>query len=112
MPLGSAPVGGARRGVVTVKALKRALKKAGLKTTGKKAVLTRRARKARLMRGGDDAPTNRPVNMPPPNPNDPNVNVPPPQKEKKDGGYTGIDCNQPENREQPECRNRRGGRRQ
>jgi hypothetical protein len=76
--------------VVTVKALKRALKKAGLKTSGKKAALTRRARKARLMRGGDDNETN----VPQTNPNDPNVNVPPnatnvPQtgpKEKKDGG--------------------------
>jgi hypothetical protein len=36
---------------VTVKALKRALKSAGLKTTGKKATLTRRAKKARLMGG-------------------------------------------------------------
>lgn len=41
---------GAKRGV-TVKALKRALKSAGLKTTGKKATLTRRAKKARLMGG-------------------------------------------------------------
>jgi hypothetical protein len=82
MPLEYAPVvGGARRHtVVTVKALKRALKKAGLKTSGKKATLTRRARKARLMRGGDDNATN----VPQTNPNDPNVNVPP--KEKKDGG--------------------------
>jgi hypothetical protein len=37
---------------MSVKALKRALKKAGLKTTGKKAALTRRAKKAHLkMRG-------------------------------------------------------------
>jgi len=42
---------------VTVKALKRALQKAGLKTTGKKAALTRRAKKAHLkMRGGEDEP--------------------------------------------------------
>ncbi len=39
-----------KRGV-TVKVLKSALKKAGLKTTGKKATLTRRAKKARLMGG-------------------------------------------------------------
>jgi hypothetical protein len=37
-----------------VKTLKRALKKAGLKVSGKKATLTRRAKKAHLkMRGGD-----------------------------------------------------------
>lgn len=41
-----------KRGGVTVKALKRVLKKNGLKTTGKKATLTRRAKKARLMGGG------------------------------------------------------------
>jgi hypothetical protein len=39
-----------KRGV-TVKALKRVLKKAGLKTSGKKSTLTRRAKKARLMGG-------------------------------------------------------------
>jgi hypothetical protein len=39
-----------KRGV-TVKALKRVLKKAGLKTSGKKATLTRRAKKAKLMGG-------------------------------------------------------------
>jgi hypothetical protein len=80
-----------KRGV-TVKALKRVLKTNGLKTTGKKATLTRRAKKARLIRGGD--PTNVPsnatnvpsnaTNAPQSNPNDPNVNVPP--KSKKDGG--------------------------
>lgn len=98
--------GGKRHSVVTVKALKRALKKAGLKTTGKKATLTRRARKARLMRGGDDTSnaTNVPPNVPPST-----VNVPP-KKEKKDGGYT-VDCNQPENREQPECKDKGGRRR-
>jgi hypothetical protein len=37
---------------VSVKALKRMLKKKGLKTTGRKAALTRRAKKA--MRGGED----------------------------------------------------------
>jgi hypothetical protein len=41
-----------RRNGMSVKALKRALKKAGLKTTGKKAALTKRAKKARLMHGG------------------------------------------------------------
>lgn len=40
-----------KRGV-TVKTLKRVLKKNGLKTTGKKATLTRRAKKAHLKVGG------------------------------------------------------------
>lgn len=45
---------GGRRGV-SVKTLKRALKKAGLKTSGRKAALTRRAKKAHLkLRGGAD----------------------------------------------------------
>lgn len=43
---------GARRHRVTVKAMKRALKKAGLKTTGKKAALSRRVKKAHLKVGG------------------------------------------------------------
>ena len=43
--------GGRRKGM-SVKTLKRMLKKKGLKTTGKKATLTRRAKKARLMKGG------------------------------------------------------------
>lgn len=43
---------GAKRSGVTVKALKRVLKKAGLKTTGRKATLTRRAKKAHLIKGG------------------------------------------------------------
>ena len=44
--------GGKRHGV-SVKKLKRVLKKAGLKTTGKKSTLTRRIKKAHLkMRGG------------------------------------------------------------
>ena len=47
--------GGRRRGA-SVKTLKRVLKKAGLKTTGRKAALTRRAKKARLMRGGEAKP--------------------------------------------------------
>jgi hypothetical protein len=41
-----------KRGV-TLKALKRVLKKNGLKTTGKKAALTRRAKKAHLKVGGN-----------------------------------------------------------
>lgn len=46
--------GGKRRGV-PVKTLKKILKKAGLKTTGKKAALTRRAKKAKLMmKGGEE----------------------------------------------------------
>ena len=48
--------GGARRRV-TVKKMKKVLKKAGLKTTGKKSTLTRRIKKAHLkMRGGDVDP--------------------------------------------------------
>jgi hypothetical protein len=43
-----------RRGGKSVKTLKRLLKKAGLKVSGKKATLTRRAKKARLMGGGDE----------------------------------------------------------
>jgi len=43
--------GGKRRGV-PVKTLKKLLKKAGLKTTGKKAALTRRAKKAKLVKKG------------------------------------------------------------
>ena len=44
--------GGKRHGV-SVKKLKRVLKKAGLKTTGKKSTLTRRVKKAHLkLRGG------------------------------------------------------------
>jgi hypothetical protein len=49
--------GGRRRRGASVKTLKRMLKKAGLKTTGRKAALTRRAKKAHLkMRGGDECP--------------------------------------------------------
>lgn len=45
--------GGRRRKGVPVKTLKKMLKKAGLKTTGRKAALTRRAKKAHLkIRGG------------------------------------------------------------
>ena len=43
--------GGKRRGV-PVKTLKKLLKKAGLKTSGKKAALTRRAKKAKLVKKG------------------------------------------------------------
>jgi hypothetical protein len=45
-----ASFGGRRRRSVTAKTLRRMLKKAGKKTTGKKAALTRRARKAHLLR--------------------------------------------------------------
>ena len=63
LPVGGegAPQAGAGR-KKTVKALKRALKKAGLKTTGKKAALSRRAKKAHLKVGGGEA------EMPPPPP--------------------------------------------
>ena len=43
---------GGKRSGASVKTLKKVLKKAGLKTTGKKATLTRRAKKARLVGGG------------------------------------------------------------
>ena len=49
-PLGGQE-GGRRRGA-SVKTLKKMLKKAGLKTSGKKAALTRRAKKAHLKMGG------------------------------------------------------------
>ena len=48
----AAPLAGGRRRGMSVKTLKRALKKAGLKTSGRKAALTRRAKKAHLLRGG------------------------------------------------------------
>lgn len=54
LPVGS-QAGGRRKGKkhgVSVKTLKRVLKKNGLKVSGKKAALTRRARKAHLLRGG------------------------------------------------------------
>ena len=48
--------GGRRVKKATVKQLKKMLKKAGLKTTGKRAALTRRAKKAHLkMKGGEGA---------------------------------------------------------
>jgi hypothetical protein len=51
------PLSGGRRSKkskkgVSVKTLKRVLKKNGLKVSGKKAALTRRAKKAHLLRGG------------------------------------------------------------
>ncbi len=51
-----APVGqeGGRRKGVPVKTLKRMLKKAGLKVSGKKSTLTRRAKKAKLMGGAEE----------------------------------------------------------
>ena len=77
---GASPIKGGRRGV-SVKTLKRMLKKAGLKTTGRKAALTRRAKKAHLkMRGGDDqsdAETKTPPMVP-----DPDLT----KEEKKEGG--------------------------
>ncbi len=52
-----APLEGGRRRGVSVKTLKRVLKKAGLKTTGRKAALTRRAKKAHLkLKGGGAMP--------------------------------------------------------
>jgi hypothetical protein len=42
--------------MATLKQLKKLLKKAGLKASGSKRALTRRAKKARLMRGGDEPP--------------------------------------------------------
>jgi CO dehydrogenase/acetyl-CoA synthase beta subunit len=54
LPYGSGEqMGGKRRGV-PVKTLKKILKKAGLKTTGKKAALTRRAKQAKLVKKGGD----------------------------------------------------------
>jgi hypothetical protein len=44
--------GGTKRTGVPVKTLKKLLKRAGLKVSGKKATLTRRAKKARLLKGG------------------------------------------------------------
>jgi len=43
---------GGRRGGLKAKSLKKLLKKAGLKTSGKKAALTKRAKSAHLIRGG------------------------------------------------------------
>lgn len=51
-PMTPAQAGGRRRRGASVKTLKKILKKAGLKTSGKKAALTRRAKKAHLKVGG------------------------------------------------------------
>jgi hypothetical protein len=56
--------GGAKRRGVPVKTLKKLLKKAGLKVSGKKAALTRRAKKARLMKGGNGTTGEPPVIVP------------------------------------------------
>jgi hypothetical protein len=48
---------GRRHHGVTAKALKRALKKAGLKTSGSKRALTLRAKKAHVMAGGGSGAT-------------------------------------------------------
>ena len=57
MPLSQS--GSGRRRGASVKTLKRMLKKAGLKTTGRKAALTRRAKKAHLkVRGGAEDDVN------------------------------------------------------
>ena len=48
----TAPTGGGRHRGVKAKTLRRMLKKAGLKTSGKKSTLTKRCKKAHLMRGG------------------------------------------------------------
>ena len=45
---------GAARHKITVKKMKKMLKKAGLKTSGKRAALTRRVRKAHLRGGAED----------------------------------------------------------
>ncbi len=51
-PITPAQAGGRKRRGASVKTLKKMLKKAGLKTSGKKAALTRRAKKAHLKMGG------------------------------------------------------------
>ena len=48
----AAPATGGRHRGVKAKTLRRMLKKAGLKTSGKKSTLTKRCKKAHLMRGG------------------------------------------------------------
>ncbi len=74
MDTSSAPAtvttGGRRRSGVSVKTLKRALKKAGLKVSGKKATLTRRAKKAHLMGGAEEgaSPPKKTTTPPPPPP--------------------------------------------
>jgi hypothetical protein len=86
----------AHRGV-SVKTLKRMLKKKGLKTTGRKAALTRRAKKAHMKVGGfTSAVGSNPGDVPGldallPRPGDRVPDCPPctcngPSKMKKDGG--------------------------
>lgn len=74
------PMDGGRRSGTSVKTLKRMLKKAGLKVSGKKATLTRRVKKARLMGGADEeaATPMAPPTAPPMEPLG--------EEEKKDGG--------------------------
>ena len=48
----SSQSGGRRRRGMSAKTLRRMLKKNGLKVSGKKSTLTKRAKKAKLMRGG------------------------------------------------------------
>ena len=48
--------GGRRHRGIKTKTLRRMLKKAGLKVSGKKATLTKRCKKAHLMRGGESSP--------------------------------------------------------
>jgi hypothetical protein len=50
-PPSEGPAAGGRRGL-KAKTLRRMLKKAGLKVSGKKSTLTKRAKKAHLVRGG------------------------------------------------------------
>lgn len=50
-------LGGRRKSGASVKTLKKMLKKAGLKVSGKKATLTRRAKKAHLKMAGGADPT-------------------------------------------------------
>ena len=50
--LWTAPTGGRRHRGIKTKTLRRMLKKAGLKVSGKKATLRARAKKAHLVRGG------------------------------------------------------------
>ena len=54
--LWTAPTGGRRHRGIKTKTLRRMLKKAGLKVSGKKATLTKRCKKAHLMRGGESSP--------------------------------------------------------
>lgn len=57
--------GGRRRGTrrrgMSAKAMKRVLKKNGLKVSGKKSTLTKRMKKAKLMKGGSAAISSAPV---------------------------------------------------